>query len=93
MENHSVLQTVSSRWSRAIRLLLAGILIMPSGCASSLLNLSGANALGSKLYGMMSRDKSIKIEKEEDNDFDTRVETPLLRDYISVTGNNLIALR
>ncbi len=93
MENHSVLQTVSSRWSRAIRLLLAGILIMPSGCASSLLNLSGANALGSKLSGMMSRDKSIKIEKEEDNDFDTRVETPLLRDYISVTGNNLIALR
>lgn len=93
MENQSALQTVSFRWSKTIRLLLAGILMTPSGCASSLLNLTGENSFGSKLTSMMSRDKSIDIVKEEDNEFDTRLETPLLRDYISVTGNNVIAIR
>ena len=92
MDNHSVLQTVSYQWSPILRLSLAAILIMPSGCASSLMNLSGASAISSKLTSMMGKDRK-NIQKEEDNDFGTRIETPLLRDYISVTGNNLIALR
>ena len=42
---------------------------------------------------MVSTDRKPAIQKEEDNDFDTRVETPLLGDYISVTGNSLVPLR
>ncbi|MEQ9407505.1 MAG: flagellar basal body P-ring protein FlgI [Fuerstiella sp.] len=76
-------------------LLLTILLVGVSGCASSLLNLSGANALGSKFASLVNRDKDEPKGKEEDHDFDTetRIETPLLRDYISVTGNNLVALR
>ena len=57
------------------------------------------DALSTKMSNMMDGDKRKMAAKEkeedaEDNqDFETRVETPLLGDYISVTGNNLVALR
>lgn len=63
------------------------------------MGLTGASVLTSKLSDMMDKDKKkmaarLKEEEEADNkDFETRVETPLLGDYISVTGNNLVALR
>ena len=64
-----------------------------SGCASSLLGLSENETFSEKFANLMSNDA--RREKEEDNEFDTstKIETPLLREYISVTGNNMIALR
>jgi hypothetical protein len=76
-----------------MRVLATGVLLCSCGCASSLLNMSGANAIGSKFAGMISGERQRVVRKEEDNDFGTKVETPLLREYISVTGNNLVALR
>lgn len=66
-----------------------------SGCASSLLNMAGSNAIGSKFASLVGKDKKSSLEKEDDNDFDTstKIETPLLSDYISVTGNNVVVLR
>jgi len=75
------------------------LLFCVSGCASSLMNMTGASALTSKMSDWMDEDKrkTALKEKEKDakdnEDFETRVETPLLGDYISVTGNNLVALR
>lgn len=68
-------------------------LLSASGCATSLLNMSDSETFSERFSQLMSNDK--KREKEEDNDFDTetKVETPLLGEYISVTGNNLVALR
>lgn len=63
------------------------------------MGLTGMDVLTSKVSDMMDEDKrkTAAREKEEDaednQDFETRVETPLLGDYISVTGNNLVALR
>ncbi|MEY3458675.1 MAG: Basal body P-ring protein, partial [Planctomycetota bacterium] len=37
--------------------------------------------------------KSSRRKKEEDNDFGTRTETPLLSEYMSVQGNSLVVLR
>ncbi|MGV2334280.1 MAG UNVERIFIED_CONTAM: flagellar basal body P-ring protein FlgI [Planctomycetaceae bacterium] len=37
--------------------------------------------------------KSNRRKKEEDNDFGTRIETPLLSEYMSVQGNSLVVLR
>ncbi|MEZ6123775.1 MAG: flagellar basal body P-ring protein FlgI [Planctomycetaceae bacterium] len=71
-------------------LVMAGL----TGCASSLLNFTSANPLGAKLASLTGRDdKKTALAEEEDNNFDTKIETPLLGDYISVTGNNLVALR
>ncbi len=74
---------------------MATVIFGVSGCAGGLLNLAGTNSIGSKFASLISNDKPMEIEKEEDNDFDTstKIETPLLREYISVTGNNLVALR
>ncbi|MEZ6133251.1 MAG: flagellar basal body P-ring protein FlgI [Planctomycetaceae bacterium] len=64
------------------------------GCASGLLNVTGANSFGSKFAGMLKDDESEQqAARKDDNDFETRVETPLLGDYTSVTGNNMVALR
>lgn len=73
--------------------LLGAVSLVTSGCASSLLNLSAPSEFGSKLKEMMSKERPRLIDQDDDNDFDTRLETPLLRDYVSVTGNNMIALR
>ncbi|MDG1897743.1 MAG: flagellar basal body P-ring protein FlgI [Fuerstiella sp.] len=84
---------ISRQRQLSMRVLATGVLLCSCGCASSLLNLSGANAIGSKFAGMISGERQRVVRKEEDNDFGTKVETPLLREYISVTGNNLVALR
>lgn len=73
--------------------IMGAVALLNSGCASSLLNLTAPSEFGAKLSEMVSKDRPTLINKEEDNDFDTRLETPLLRDYVSVTGNNMIALR
>lgn len=91
---------LSSQTLHAVRTLVPLMLLASvCGCASGLMNLTGASALTSKLSDMMDADKkkTAALKKEEEaadnKDFETRVETPLLRDYISVTGNNLVALR
>ncbi len=97
MKHHSFLKTAMPHIPRqpllSVRFLATSMLLLSCGCASSLLNLSGANAIGSKFAGMITGERQRVVRKEEDNDFGTKVETPLLREYISVTGNNLVALR
>lgn len=66
---------------------------MSSGCASGLLNFAGNNALSTKFRELMKPEKKTAELDDEDNNFETKIDTPLLGDYISVTGNNLIALR
>lgn len=86
----------SQCWRQLCVLPLLASLCLFSGCATSLLNATGANSLGTKLAELVKRDKDdLSDDDEDENDFDTttRVETPLLRDYISVTGNSLVALR
>lgn len=80
-------------FSRPAVLTLSCLALITSGCASSLLNLSAPSEFGSKLAEMVGKERPRLVDNEEDNDFDTKLETPLLRDYISVTGNNMIALR
>ncbi|MCA9048363.1 MAG: flagellar basal body P-ring protein FlgI [Planctomycetaceae bacterium] len=64
------------------------------GCAGGLMNLSGASAIGTKFADLVGSNEPKRfIQKEEDNDFSDRIETPLLGDYISVTGNTLVVLR
>lgn len=85
--------------SVSLRLGLAMVVTCTSvGCASSLLNMGGANALSTKFRDMMKRDTKTAsldddFEKDDDNNFETKIETPLLGDYVSVSGNNPIALR
>lgn len=74
---------------------LVVLMLVPSlsGCMTSLLNMSDSEPFSERFAKLMSNDA--RREKEEDDDFDTetKVETPLLRDYISVSGNNMVALR
>lgn len=82
-------------WLNLSRRLMLVVLLLCcfSGCMTSLLNVSDSEPFGERFAKLMSNDA--RREKEEDDDFDTetRVETPLLRDYISVSGNNMVALR
>ena len=78
---------------RGFRLALCVLLLIgASGCASGLMNLSGANVIGSKFAELLDKDKD-ELADDTDNDFETRVDTPLLGDYMSVTGNTIVALR
>lgn len=81
----------------SLRLGLAFVVTASSmGCASSLMNMASNNALTTKFKDLMNRDpKTAMLDDSEDdeNDFETRINTPLLGDYISVTGNNPIPLR
>ncbi|MFM7057051.1 MAG: flagellar basal body P-ring protein FlgI [Planctomycetota bacterium] len=76
------------------------------GCTTGLLNLpksgmfadrSGepkdADAKSKSKSKSKSEAKSNRRKKEEDNDFGTRIETPLLSEYMSVQGNSLVVLR
>ena len=63
------------------------------GCASGLMNLSAMDTLGTKFASLTGREDKPSIDDDDDNDFSTKIETPLLGDYISVTGNNLVVLR
>lgn len=75
-----------SAWVRAICTLL---LTAFCGCASGLMNLSSKD-----FFALPDlRKKKTASVKESDNEFGTRVETPLLSEYISVQGNNLVVLR
>lgn len=75
---------------------LSLILLTSCGCMSGLLQMPAGGLLPKlpdipKLPGMGKEAKRAQLE--EDNDFETRVETPLLGEYISVQGNNLVTLR
>jgi flagellar basal body P-ring protein FlgI len=73
-------------------LLAAGL----CGCSSGLLNMSKSGLFADrsgKPKGADAPVKSSRRKKEEDNDFGTRTETPLLAEYMSVQGNSLVVLR
>ncbi len=73
---------------------LAGSLLLVSGCTGSLLKMPAAMSLSKfpKLPLIGKDDDETAFEDDEDY-FATRVETPLLSDYISVKGNTLVPLR
>ena len=79
-------------------LLLSSLLC---GCATGLMSMPGAAMLASrfskddekKTAEKDAKDKKSKRDKEEDNDFGNRIETPLLQEYMSVQGNTVIVLR
>jgi hypothetical protein len=84
---------------RSLCCLLTSVVLC--GCASSLMNMPGAAMMANrfakddddKAAEDKEKTKDSKREKEEDNDFVNRVETPLLSEYISVEGNTVIVLR
>ena len=66
------------------------------GCSSGLLNMSKSGLFADrsgKPKDAADSVKSSRRKKEEDNDFGTRTETPLLAEYMSVQGNSLVVLR
>ena len=70
------------------------------GCTSSLLNTGGSNALSTKFRDLIkgepqtaALDDIDEDKGEDDNSFETKIETPLLGDYVSVSGNSQIPLR
>ena len=73
---------------------MAFVFSTTAGCMSSLLNFSEPSTFGERFSQLMNNDKR-REKKDDDNSFDasTKIETPLLRDYISVTGNNVVELR
>ncbi|MEP3478649.1 MAG: flagellar basal body P-ring protein FlgI [Fuerstiella sp.] len=87
--------------SVSVRLGLAvAVTVTSMGCTSSLLNLSGNNALSTKFRNLVKGDPETaameakaKAKDKDDNNFETKIETPLLGDYVSVSGNSQIPLR
>ena len=70
------------------------------GCSTGLLNLPKTGLFADRSgkpkeaeAESKSKTKSNRRKKEEDNDFGTRIETPLLSEYMSVQGNSLVVLR
>ncbi|MEY3173362.1 MAG: Basal body P-ring protein [Planctomycetota bacterium] len=68
------------------------------GCTTGLLSLpkaglSADSVSKSKPAETRKKAKSSRRNEEEDNDFGTRIETPLLSEYMSVQGNSLVVLR
>jgi hypothetical protein len=68
------------------------------GCTTGLLNMPKAGLFADRSAAPKDADaskttKSNRRKKEEDNDFGTRIETPLLSEYMSVQGNSLVVLR
>lgn len=71
------------------------VLVTVCGCAEGLLSMPGTGWMSGKmpsLRGKKDKETASK-KKEEDNDFGSRNETPLLNEYISVHGNTLVVLR
>lgn len=60
------------------------------GCASGLLKMPGSAMFG-KFPDL--KKKKDKKEDEEDNDFGNKTDTPLLKEYVSIQGNNTVVLR
>ena len=92
------------RLSRSIRLGLATVMTFTSmGCATGLLNTGADNALTTKFRDLIKKDtKTAELDEDaideankeaEENNFETKIETPLLGDYVSVSGNSAIPLR
>lgn len=84
--------------SVSMRLTLALVVTVSStGCASGLMNMASNNALTTKFRDLMNKDPKTAAlgddPAKDENNFETKINTPLLGDYISVTGNNAIALR
>jgi hypothetical protein len=68
------------------------------GCTTGLLNMPKAGLFADRSVAPKDTEgakktKSNRRKKEEDNDFGTRIETPLLSEYMSVQGNSLVVLR
>lgn len=89
---------------RAVFCLMASFSLC--GCATGLMSLPGAAMMADRFSGIADKDEETskadaekkdkadsKREKEEDNDFGNRVDTPLLSEYMSVQGNTMIVLR
>lgn len=79
--------------AKIMRVIPVVLLLVTSGCATGLLSTADSDSFNSRISELLGNDD--RRETEEDNDFatGTKLKTPLLRDRISVTGNNLIALR
>lgn len=102
MANRMSGATVGDRRHRlaAIVCLLGSLLL--TGCTTGLLGLPGAALFSERLAGKSSAEKaedakkdgkSLRRKKEEDNDFGSRSETPLLSEYIGMQGDGLVTLK
>src|SRR5687768_6435751 len=89
---------------RAVFCLMASFSLC--GCATGLMSLPGAAMMADRFSGIADKDEETskadaekkdktdsKREKEEDNDFGNRVDTPLLSEYMRVQGNTMIVMR
>lgn len=72
---------------------IVGTLLLAStcGCASGLMSLPSKDFFS--LPDLKGKKTASVKSKMDDNEFGSRVETPLLSEYISVQGNNLVVLR
>ena len=75
---------------RLLILILSALVTVCGGCTRSLLQMP-ANVLTSRLPDVLKRNSDTKSDVPVA--FDTRMDTPLLGDYISVQGNTLVPLR
>ena len=102
MANRMSAESVGDRRHRlaAIVCLLGSLWL--SGCTTGLLGLPGAALFSERLADKSSAEKqedgkkagkSLRRKKEEDNDFGSRVETPLLSEYIGMQGDGLVTLK
>jgi hypothetical protein len=102
MANRMSAETVGDRRHRlaAIVCLLGSLWL--TGCSTGLLGMPGAALFSERLADKSSAEKSedakkagksLRRKKEEDNDFGSRVETPLLSEYIGMQGDGLVTLK
>ena len=81
------------RHRRLHRALAVLLLTAVCGCTSGLMSMPGSGLFG-KLPDLRGKKTAARVVKDdEDNDFGDHIETPLLSEYISVQGNNLVVLR
>jgi hypothetical protein len=102
MANRMSAEPVGDRRHRltAVLCLLGSLLL--TGCTTGLLGMPGAALFSERLSGKSAAEKqddakkggkSLRRKKQEDNDFGSRVETPLLSEYIGMQGNGLVTLK
>jgi len=102
MANRMSAEPVGDRRHRLTAVLcLLGSLWL-TGCTTGLLGMPGAALFSERLsdksaaekqYDAKKGGKSLRRKKQEDNDFGSRVETPLLSEYIGMQGNGLVTLK
>ena len=92
--------SIARRRLSAVCCLLLSLFL--TGCTTGLLGLPGAALFSERLADKSEAEKqdetkkdgkSLRRKKEEDNDFGSRVETPLLSEYIGMQGNGLVILK